>query len=153
MFGPAGLAHRRDVRTIERTRRHPWLALGAGFVSVSALGGAIALATGLMDMGAAVETRFPFHSSVLAGIALAVVVALPMAVAAYLGWTGSVHAAGSAMTAGALLVGWIAVQLAVIRTFSWLQPAMALAGALVFLAGLLIHRASGVHERRERSET
>lgn len=122
-------------------------------MSVSALGGAIALGTGLMDMGVAVETRFPFHSSVLAGIALAMVVALPMAVAAYLSWTGSVHAAGAAMTAGALLVGWIAVQVAVIRTFSWLQPAMALAGALVFLGGLLIHRAPRVHERRERSGT
>jgi hypothetical protein len=121
-------------------------------VSISALGGAVALATGFMDMGTAVDARFPFHSTVLAGVALALVVAVPMAVAAYLSWTGSVHAAEAAMAAGALLVGWIAVQLVIIRTFSWLQPAMATAGALVFLAGLLIHR-TRIHERRERSET
>jgi hypothetical protein len=127
------------VSSTEATR-HPWLALGAGVVSVSALGGAVALATGSMAMGATVEDRFPFHSTVLAGVALALVVALPMAVAAYLSWTGRAHAAEVAIAAGALLVGWIAVQLVVIRTFSWLQPAMALAGALVFLAGLAIHR-------------
>ena len=124
------------MRTTERTRRHPWLALGAGVVSVSALGGAVTLATGSMALGATVEARFPFHSTVLAGFALALVVALPMAVAAYLSWTGSAHAAETAMAAGALLVGWIAVQLVVIRTFSWLQPAMALAGVLVFAVGL-----------------
>jgi hypothetical protein len=43
-----------------------------------------------------------------------------------------------AMIAGSLLVGWIVVQLAVIRTFSWLQPVMAAAGVVVLLSGLRV---------------
>jgi hypothetical protein len=145
------------VKTTGTTQRHPLLALATGFVAVSALAGAVALATGLMDMGAAVNTRFPFHSTLAASFALALVVALPMALAAYLAGTGDVRAADAAMVAGALLVGWIAVQLVVIRTFSWLQPAMALAGALVFLGGLLVHirtthHRHHRHHRRERSQ-
>jgi len=126
------------VKTTEPAQRRPWLALVAGIVAVNALAGAAALAIGFMDMGTTVNARFPFHSTVVAGLALALVVALPMAAAAYLSGTGRPRAAEAAMVAGALLVGWIAVQLIVIRTFSWLQPAMALAGALVFLGGLLI---------------
>jgi hypothetical protein len=131
--------------------------VAAGVVAASALAGAAALATGLMDMGATVNTRFPFHSALAAGLALALVVGLPMAVAAYLAGTGGVRTAEAAMVAGALLVGWIAVQLVVIRTFSWLQPAMALAGALVFLGGLLVHTHTTPnqyhrHDRRERSQ-
>jgi len=127
------------MQTTRPTRRRPWLAAGTGFVALNALAGAGALAAGLMDLGATVSTRLPFHSTLLAGLALAAVVGLPMAVAAYLAGKGSPRAAGAAMVAGALLVGWIAVQLAVIRTFSWLQPVIALAGALVFLGGLLAH--------------
>lgn len=128
------------MRTAQRTRRHGGLALIAGVVATSALGGAISLATGVIDMGPDVTARFPFHSPVLAGLALAVVVALPMAAAACLAAVGHPRTADAAMAAGALLVGWIAVQLVIIRTFSWLQPAMALAGAAVFLGGWLIHR-------------
>jgi hypothetical protein len=39
------------------------------------------------------------------------------------------------MAAGLLLVGWIAVQLPVIRTFSWLQPICALLGLAVLVLG------------------
>ncbi|MEU7526913.1 hypothetical protein AB0A74_14375 [Saccharothrix sp. NPDC042600] len=40
-----------------------------------------------------------------------------------------------AVFAGGCLIGWIAVQVAVIRTFSPLQPVVAAAGAAVLLAG------------------
>jgi hypothetical protein len=39
----------------------------------------------------------------------------------------------AAATAGALLIGWILVQVAIIRTFTWLQPAMASAGIAVLV--------------------
>jgi hypothetical protein len=99
------------TKTAGTTRRHPWLAFTAGAVAVSALAGAVALTAGL-NMGATITDRIPFHSTLFGGLALVLVVALPMAVAAYL--------------AGALLIGWIAIQVLIIRPFSWLQPAMAL---------------------------
>jgi hypothetical protein len=36
-----------------------------------------------------------------------------------------------------LLIGWIVAQLAFIETFSWLQPLMAVAGAVVVVTALL----------------
>jgi hypothetical protein len=126
------------TKTTGTTRRRPWLVFAGGVVAVSA----VALATGLIDMGEAITDRIPFHSTLFGGLAPALVVALPMAIAAYLAATGAPRAAQAAMVAGALLVGWIVVQVLIIRTFSWLQPAMALAGAVVFLAGWLPRRRS-----------
>lgn len=65
-----------------------------------------------------------------------------MIVATYLAAMGRPRAAEAAMLAGALLVVWIGDQLAVIRTFNWLQPAIALAGAVVLLAGWLVRALS-----------
>jgi hypothetical protein len=123
------------MRTNVETSRHLWLATMTGLIAFSALGGAVALATGVM--GDEIIERLPFGSAVLGGLALAVVVALPMTVAAYQAAKGRPDAAATAMAAGLLLVGWILVQLAIIRTFSWLQPTMAIAGLLVFLGGCL----------------
>jgi hypothetical protein len=80
-------------------------------------------------MGETVTDRIPFHSTLFGGLALALFVALPMTVAACLAATGAPRTAEATMPAGALLVGWIVVQVLIIRTFSWLQPAMALTGA------------------------
>ncbi len=55
-------------------------------------------------MGATVNDRIPLHSTLFGGLALVLVVAVHMAVAADL--------------AGALLIGWIAIQVLIIRTFS-----------------------------------
>jgi hypothetical protein len=128
------------MKTAHRTQRHVWLSVTAGVVATSALAGAAALAAGLIDMGPAITVRFPFHSAVFGGLALAIVVALPMATAAYLAGVGHPSAAEAAMVAGVVLMGWIAVQLVIIKTFSWLQPAMALAGAAVFLCGWLVRK-------------
>jgi hypothetical protein len=123
-------------RTVESRTRRPLLATTAGLIAVSAYAGAAALLTGVIDLGAAIEARLPFGSTVFAGVALALVVAVPMTVAARRAATGAAHATGAAIMAGALLVGWILVELAVIRTFSWLQPVMAAAGVTVLLGGL-----------------
>lgn len=121
------------------TQVRPWLAFLAGFVAVSAFAGAVALGTGAIDLGAQISDRLPFRSPVLGGFALALVVGLPMAVAAVRAATGRSHAGELAMLAGVLLVGWIGVQLIIIRTFSWLQPAMVAAGLAVFAAGWWLH--------------
>ena len=69
------------------------------------------------------------------GVALFAVVAVPMLGAAALALLGSRRAAGAAMAAGALLVGWILVQLAVIGPRMALQAVMLGMGVAVAAAG------------------
>lgn len=125
------------------TVTHPGLARLAGIVAVAALARALALTTGFFDPGPEITARLPFESPALGGLALALVVATPMAATAV--WAGAGHprAGGSAMFAGVLLICWIGVQLMVIRTFTWIQPAMVVVGLMVFAAGwLLLGRSS-----------
>jgi hypothetical protein len=114
---------------------HPRLARLAGLVAVAALARALALTTGLFDPGPLITGRLPFESPTLGGLALALIVAAPMAATAMWAGAGHPHAGGSAMFAGILLVCWIGVQLMVIRTFTWIQPAMVVVGLAVFAAG------------------
>lgn len=91
------------------------------FLAVSALGGAVGLATGGIDLGP-VTGDLPFASPVLAGAALAVVNgALPgvvvVATVSRRSWAPAGH-----LVVGAALVLWIIVQVAVIGLVSWLQP-------------------------------
>jgi hypothetical protein len=69
-------------------------------------------------MGETVTDRIPFHSTLFGGLAPALFVALPMTVGACLAATGAPRTAEATMLAGALPVGWIVVQVLVIRTFS-----------------------------------
>lgn len=110
-------------------------AAGAGLIALNAYAGGIGLTGGGIDMGPTITDRFPWDSPVLAGSSLVVVVALPMTVTAYLALRGDRRWSGAAVVAGALLVGWIVVQVAVIRTFSWMQPVSAAAGLAVLAAG------------------
>lgn len=96
---------------------------------LSAWFGAIGLASGTLPLDGALRERLPGHSTVFAGIALALVVALPMSTAAVLVLRRQPRARLAGAAAGMLLVGWIAVELMIIRQFSWLQPACAVAGA------------------------
>jgi CHASE2 domain-containing sensor protein len=76
---------------------------------------------------------------------LLVVVALPMSVVALSSWRRDHRAPNAAIVAGALLIGWIVVQLLVLRSVSWLQPiCAALGGAVMSL---------GVAERKEQTCT
>ncbi|WP_327098144.1 hypothetical protein OIE68_04570 [Nocardia vinacea] len=58
-----------------------------------------------------------------------------MAATALLTARGEQYAPSIAMTSGLLLIGWIVVQLAVIRHTSWLQPVCVLLGSAVFVLG------------------
>jgi hypothetical protein len=106
-----------------------------GAVSLSALAGSAGLASGSIDFGATINGRLPFGSLVLGAVALAVVVGLPMAVACVADWRGAGRANQLSMGAGGLLVGWIVVEVVVTRSFSWLQPTMAMIGAAIGFAG------------------
>lgn len=108
----------------------------AAVMAVGAAAGALGLWGGSIDFGDEITARLPWGSTVLAGTALLVVVAVPMAVAASAAWRGDPRAPRLLLVAGLLLVGWIVVEVAFIRSFSWLQPVCATWGALVAVLGL-----------------
>ena len=104
-------------------------------MALAATAGAAGLATGALDLGEAATARLPSGSAAAGGGALLVVVGVPMGVAAVDAWTGARRADATALGAGILLMGWILVESAVVRTFSWLQPACFAAGAAIAAAG------------------
>ena len=118
-----------------RMSHDAWLTALAGFVAVSAYGGAAALITGWLRPGTSMTRNLPFHSPVFAGIALACVVAVPATAVAALAWRHHPRDRDAATLAGILLVGWIVVEVAVIRQFSALQVIYGLAGAGLIAAG------------------
>ncbi|WP_280427475.1 hypothetical protein [Nocardia brasiliensis] len=109
--------------------------LVSGVVAIWALAGALGLITGVIGLGADLDQRLPFHSPVFGGIMLAAVVGLPMTVAGVLAARDDRRTPIFAMLAGLALVGWIAVQLVVIREFSVLQPICVLFGLIVLGLG------------------
>lgn len=119
---------------------HLGLARLTGLVALVSAVRALALATGAFDPGPAITERLPFHSPAVAGLALALVVAVPMATTAAWIRAEHPHAAEATMLAGILLICWIGVQLMVIRTFTVIQPLMVVVGLAVFAAGLLHNR-------------
>jgi hypothetical protein len=117
---------------------HRVLAGFAAFVAISAIGPAIGLIAGAFDFGETVNHRLPLHSPVLAGIALAIVVGVPSTVVALFAWRGSAGTRSVTLVAGWLLIGWIAVEIAFIREFSFLQVVYGAVGILyVVVAGRL----------------
>jgi len=91
--------------------------------------------SGALDLGTSLDTRLPFDGPVVGGVALAVVVGAPMTCAAVDARSGTDRADVMALSTSALPVGWILVEVAVIRSFSWLQPAFFAAGAANATAG------------------
>jgi hypothetical protein len=131
---PAGGPHIWEMITAGRARRHRGIAALAAFMAIAAYAGVVGLMAGVLDMGTLVNGRLPFSSPVLGGLALLLIVALPMTAAAVAAWRGLPWASAAAVLAGLALIGWIVVEVAFIRTFSWMQPVCAVYGAL--LAGL-----------------
>ena len=109
-----------DVGARQSSHRVRLTAL-AGFVAVSAYAGAAGLISGWLRLGSTMTARLPFHSPGFAGVALACVVAVPATGAALLAWRRHPRARDAATLAGVLLVGWIVVEVAVVRQFSVLQ--------------------------------
>jgi hypothetical protein len=101
----------------------------AGCVAASAWFGSVGMASGVLPVESRVASRLPFASPVFAAIALAVVVAIPTTIATWATLRRSPAAAPAVGVSGLLLVGWIAVELAVLREFSPLQVICAVAGA------------------------
>jgi dienelactone hydrolase len=114
--------------------RRPWLAGFAAINAVAAWAGGLGLLAGAIDFGEAIDQRLPFDSLALAGLALIAVVAVPLTVFAWSGFTAEPRTDDLALAAGLLLIAWIVVQVAVIRAFSWFQPVYLAVGAGLVLA-------------------
>lgn len=109
-------------------------------MAVAAAAGAIGLAGRGIDFGEPISSRLPFHSYPFAGAALLATVAVPLAGAAVAAWRRHRCTTEWAVGAGAMLVSWIAVEAAVIRTYSWMQPVCAAWGLGVIELGLRVRR-------------
>ncbi|MCR8897472.1 GNAT family N-acetyltransferase [Gordonia sp. GONU] len=107
-----------------------------------AFAGAVGLIGGGTDFGETINSRLPLDSPVLAGVALAVFVGVPMSVAAWLLYRKSdTRAVWVSVVAGGWLIGWIIIQLLVIRTYSFMQAACVGIGvALIALGGAIRSR-------------
>ena len=116
-------------------RHRASLTLLAGFTAVSAYLGALGMVSGLLPVDHALAARLPLQSPVLGGLALALVVAVPTTLVIVLSYRRHPRAREAAALAGLLVVGWILVELAVVRQFSVLQPVYAFAGVGLVVLG------------------
>jgi hypothetical protein len=112
----------------------------AALTAFAAWAGVLGLVSGALDLTRPIERRLPFHSPVFGAIALAIIVALPCTVTAWLAGRQSLRAGAAGAVSGWLLVGWILVEVAVVRTFSPLQPICAGLGALLVTLGRRLQR-------------
>ncbi|MDS1115682.1 hypothetical protein RD149_18180 [Gordonia westfalica] len=118
-----------------------------------AFAGAIGLVGGGTDFGETVNSRLPLDSPVLAGVALAVFVGVPMAVAAWLVYRRSDDdAVWVSVVAGGWLIGWIVVQLLVLRTFSFMQAVCVGVGIVLIALGSAIRFRISTNPQARRAE-
>jgi len=118
-----------------QAQRRRGLELSAAIVAFTAFGGAVGLVTGWLSVGAELNARLPLHSPVLGGIALAVIVGVPFAALARQARRGDERSDETSRFAGAVLVGWLLVELAFIREFSFFHPTYGAIGIAFVVAG------------------
>jgi hypothetical protein len=92
--------------------------------------------SGALDFGRSITDRLPFDSPNLAGLALAATVGFPFTVLTVLAGRNDPRTNGAAISAGVVLIGWIVVQVAVIRSFSILQPICVIVGLAFVWVGI-----------------
>ena len=120
--------------TTARAASHRGIAVFAGLIAISAVGGTVGLVSGGLALTPEIEERLPFASPVFGGLALAAIVAVPMTATAVLAWRGDARAGRAAVLAGVLQIGWIVVQLTIIRELSFFHPTyLAVGAAMVWL--------------------
>lgn len=107
-------------------------------VALNAMGGGIYGLTGARDVPLELLQGSPFTTFFVPSLILLLVIGGSSAVASAAVIARWRSARRFALTAGVLLLGWIAVQLSIIGYVSWLQPTMAALGvAIVALAAIL----------------
>lgn len=118
-----------------------WTLIGLELViAANAVYGGIGLARDGMGMPVEWLERTPFDSWRWPGVFLLVVIAVPMTIAAVLEIVRSRRAFAASMFAAIAQMGWIVVQLAMLRQYFFLQPVLFGAGVLVAALALWSHR-------------
>ncbi len=115
-------------------------ALITGAIALSGYAGVVGLLGGGISFGDTIDARLPFGSLFLAGLALLAIVAVPMTVASVAAGRGMRYSADIVFGAGLVLVGWIAVELAFIKAYSWFHPTYLVAAIVVLGLSWLMNR-------------
>jgi hypothetical protein len=123
---PVGTTHR---------QHRAGVAVFAAIIAFSAYAGAIGLVSGGLSLGDELTARLPFGSPVLGGIALALIVAVPSTWLAWLAWQADPRTDAAALAVGIVIIGWIVVELAFIREFSFFHPVYLVVGAALIWIG------------------
>ncbi len=123
------------VTSLRRVRGRIGTSVFAAVIALSAYGGAVGLLTGGLRLDDIATARLPFASPALGGFALAVIVAVPTTWLAWLAWRRDPRTDAVAFLSGALLVGWILVELAIIREFSFFHPTYLAVGVILMWLG------------------
>jgi hypothetical protein len=108
-------------------------------IAVNALYGGVGLIVNGLGMPAGWLAGTPFTSWTMPGVLLLVVVGAPMTLAAVAELRRSPAAYRLSITAGVLLVGWIAGQVVVLRHYFFLQPVLGVAALLVLALAWWAH--------------
>ncbi len=111
------------------------LAAASFATAAGAWAGAAGLASGMLDIGPVLDQRLPFKSPVVGAMALTAVVAVPFTVLGVLAWRAASRSGPVAVAAGLLLMGWILVEFAFIRSFSFFHPIYFVIGLCFALVG------------------
>ena len=105
----------------DRAPRRRALAGFAALNAVAAWAGAIGLLTGDIDFGDTLDDRLPFDNLALAGVSLAVIVAIPLSALSWSAWTGHRRTNELSLLVGIALIGWIVLQVLILRSLSLFQ--------------------------------
>jgi len=109
------------------------LAVLLAVVALNAFGGGVYGLLGAQGVPAAWLDGSPFRTYVVPALVLLVVVGGSAALAAVLVLRRAATDRTVAIAAGAILLAWIVVQVAIIGWVSWLQPTMALAAVAILV--------------------
>jgi hypothetical protein len=111
------------------------LAVVAGIGVIAAVAGAWGLLGGSISFGPVIEGRIPFPMWV-PGVILGLAVGGSMLLACLSAALNTRFTAEIALLAGAVTMGWIVVQIAIVGYISFLQPAVFTHGLIVLALGL-----------------
>jgi hypothetical protein len=115
-------------------------ALITGAIALFGYAGVVGLLGGGISFGDTIDARLPFGSLFMAGLALLAIVAVRMTVASVAAGRGMRYSADIVFGAGLVLVGWIAVELAFIKAYSWFHPTYLVAAIVVLGLSWLMNR-------------
>jgi hypothetical protein len=107
--------------------------------------GAVGLVGGGLSFGSELDHRLPWDSRAVAGLALAMAVAIPLSLLAWLAGSGDRRTGLAAVVVGVALVGWIAGQIAVLRALSWFHPTYLAIGLWLVALGMHLRATGGRH--------